>query len=285
MVESGFLLRSCGVISSTEGSNPFLSAILWLFNWDATMTLVQDFKELFSTQGIQAFRMKAFYAFFFKWGCFTVGLVYLLLLLPIKFTADASLHAMDAMTNLERLHFVMWHDAVVFETKRAWQGKKRHTPRSVKEAFAYSVNAFKGKPLQGLIPLNSPYTVSSGESTGPLRCGQAVRCYKSIMSKRHFGVWALDVQRQRLIYDADGGVKPWQANVLTSLNVMSLFPLRDDKPFVFQIVEGHLLKPVETRWTNRLFEPHRLYGVFTLFEKPLPSLAKNEPLLLKASRL
>jgi hypothetical protein len=247
------------------------------------MTLLQDFKALFSTQGMQAFRMKAFYAFFFKWGCLTVGLVYLLLLLPIKFTADASLHAMDAMTNLERLHFVVWHDAVVFETKRAWQGKKRKTPRGIEEAFAYSVNAFKGKPLQLLSPLDSRYTVSSGESTGPLRCGQAVRCYKSVMSKRHFGVWALDVQHQRLIYDADGGVSSWHANVLTSLNVMSLFPLRDDKPFMFQMVEGHLLKPVETRWTNRLFEPHRLYGVFTLFEKPLPSLPANEPLLLKAS--
>ena len=247
-----------------------------------SMTLLQDFKELFSTQGIQAFRMKAFYAFFFKWGCLTVGLVYLLLLLPIKFTADASLHAMDAMTNLERLHFVMWHDAVVFETSKAWQGKKRQTPRSAEEALDYTVNAFKGKPLQLLSPLDSPYEISSGDSSLALRCGGAIHCYKTVMSKRHFGVWAVDTQRHRLIYDADGGVKSWQGNFLTSLNVMTLFPLRDDKPFVFQIVQGHLLKPIETATTNRLFQSHRLYGVFPLFEKRLPSLPADEPLLLKA---
>ena len=102
------------------------------------------------------------------------------------------------------------------------------------------------------------------------------------MSKRHFGVWAVDTQHHRLIYDADGGVKSWQGNLLTSLNVMTLFPLRDDKPFVFQLVEGHLLKPIETATTNRLFQSHRLYGVFPLFEKPLPSLPADEPLLLKA---
>ena len=250
------------------------------------MTLLQDFRELFSIQGIQAFKKKAFYAFFLKWGCLTVGLVYLFLLLPIKFTADASLHAIDTMTNLERLHFVMWHDDVVFETSQAWQGKKRNTPRSVEEALDDTVTAFKGKPLKLLSPLDSPYEISSGEEASPaLPCGGVIHCYKTVMSKRHFGVWAVDTQRHRLIYDADGGVKSWGNNLLTSLNVMTLFPLRDDKPFVFQIVQGHLLKPVETATTNRLFQSHRLYEIFPLFEKRLPALPANEPLVLKANTL
>jgi hypothetical protein len=282
VVESGFLLRSCGVISSTEGSNPFLSAI-YGFLWNLlVMTLHSDLQALLSTQGMQAFRMKSFYGFFFRWGLITLTLVYTLLLLPIKFTADASLHAVDTTTVLMGIHFAMWHDQLRIYDDKAWTGKPRKTPRAIEDAVYYLLKTVEGQPVPLMTPMKLPHSISSGDDAKTMACGGAIHCYKTVMDKRHFGVLAFDTQNQRLIYDADGGVQSLFEHWGKSLNVMTLFPLRDDKPFVFRVVEGHLLQPLKTSKTNRLKATHLLYGVFPLFEKNPPALPADQPLFLKA---
>ena len=235
-------------------------------------------QSLFSTEGMQAFRMKAFYRFFLTWGLITLSLIYLLLLLPIKFTANASLHTKDASIVLGNLHFAMWHDDLKISPERQWQGKVRRTPRKVEEAVAYMVRVFKTQAHPWIRPLTESRQISSPHK---VRCGEIVRCFTTHMSERHSGILAIDIPKNQLIYDADGTSQPFHEKCLTALNVMTLFPLIDDKPFVFQILaNGTLLKEVGTTETNRLQATHRLYGVIPLFESYPLQHPENQPLLL-----
>jgi hypothetical protein len=239
-------------------------------------------QSLLSTEGMQAFRMKSFYRFFMIWGVITLGLIYLLLLLPIKFTANASLHAKDASIVLGNLHFAMWHDDLKISSERQWQGKVRRTPRKMEEAVDYMVQVFKTQEHPWLSSASEATRISSTNERASFSvCGGTLRCFKTTMSERHSGILAIDIPKNQLIYDADGTSQTFREKCLTALNVMTLFPLIDEKPFVFQILgDGKLIKEQRTSYSNRLRSNHKLYGVIPLFESQDLSLPSHQPFLL-----
>jgi hypothetical protein len=242
------------------------------------VSIVQLLKQLlpinlFSLEGTRALTMGRFYRFFITWLAWVSAVTYGCILIPIKITASRATHVSDA------------HAVFALINQRM--------------AALYASAYMSGKPVvleDALEALrhDSPNMISA--VTTPLRlsgmnaqshCLQPqFTCYRFLMSRKHnhSGVLAYDHKARYVIYDADGGIQSRRVRLFRVLNVMTLFPLVDGRPFCFTVdaQKTHLL-PLKQRAGqpafNQLGYEHRLYGFISLFERPEQQKTDLEPLI------
>ena len=243
----------------------------------------------FSLEGAKAFTMPRFYLFFAKWLCWVMLITYGAVLIPIKLTATKALHVADARIALLFLQNAMF-DKTLNAPPALYQAElppQLATPLSVEAGL----ERLRQNPYVTVKAVTTPLRVS-GMPKGTHCLQPEYMCYTLLMNKKyhHAGVFAYNLKHQELIYDVDGGIQLKRYRLLQALNVMSLFPLIDGRPFYFSVMPSQQLRPIasvsKSPKPNTLRQAPRLYGFIPLFDKKdLTNQQLRRILLLNSSTL